>query len=188
MAAEQLRASPAAPGPARTRIVLWCYAGMWLVTLVAASTMALAGPGVRSWLRRALGLTLSHAGAPHPSVRRVLALLAHNLPLAAWPLLLGLLGIEGSRRATRVASLLVGACALVNATLVGLALGACGTSLLPYLPQLPLEWAGLATGYASWPVQLQAGMSRRERARWLAVIASALTVAAALETVAVPHR
>lgn len=44
-------------------------------------------------------------------------------------------------------------CAIVlvpNAVLVGIAIGTYGTRLLPYLPHLPIEWAGFAWGVATW--------------------------------------
>jgi hypothetical protein len=77
---------------------------------------------------------------------------------------------------------------VANALPVAAALGAYGAPLMPYIPQLPVEWAGLALGYSSWLVQRERPVSRRERLAWLTLTAAVLTVAAAVETVAVPHR
>jgi hypothetical protein len=102
-----------------------------------------------------------------------------------------LLGVVGAHRnpvARKAADLLVGACMIVNVGVVGSALGAYGLALLPYVPQLPLEWAGLALGVGSWLLQRRQALTGREGALCVAVIACALLAAAVLETVAVPHR
>ena len=114
-------------------------------------------------------------------------LTAHNIPIAAWPLLLGLAGAQSSRRGRTAADTLVLACMLANVVPVGAALGAYGTALLPYVPQLPLEWAGLAAGYAGWLVQRRRPLTARARLAWLALICG-LLAAGVLETAAVPHR
>ncbi len=84
----------------------------------------------------------------------------------------------------------MGALLVVNPVTIGLALGRFPTTLLPYLPHLPLEDAALATAAAAWlsrrlpaapgtPVRSLAGY-----ALWTLI----LTVAAALtETFLVPH-
>jgi hypothetical protein len=81
-----------------------------------------------------------------------------------------------------VAVLIIGA----NVTLVGLALGAYGAPLLPWLAHVPLEWAGLAFGLAAYtrardhtpclPAVAQAG----------AAGAGLLALAAAVEVWATP--
>jgi hypothetical protein len=135
-----------------------------------------------------LGLALTPAQTPRPDLWHGLALAAHNTPIAAWPLLLGLTGAERHRLARRCGDLAVIACMVANAIPVGAALGAYGATLIPYVPQLPVEWAGLALGYSSWLVQRERPLSRRERLAWLTLIVATLAAAAAIETVAVPHR
>jgi hypothetical protein len=117
-----------------------------------------------------------------------IALLAHNLPIAAWPLLLGRMRAR-ARPATRaLADAMIVLCALANALPVGIALGGYGSALLAYLPHLPLEWAALALGYASWLAEREDPLGRGERSALLALIGCLLGAAAALETLAIPHR
>jgi hypothetical protein len=115
-------------------------------------------------------------------------LAAHNIPIAAWPLLLGLLVGLSDGRARRAADVVVLACVLVNTVPVGAALGAYGAQLIPFIPQLPVEWAGLAVGYGSWLIQRRRALSVQERLTWLALLSLVLLVAAGLEIYAVPHR
>jgi hypothetical protein len=125
---------------------------------------------------------------PPPLVGHVLALAAHNIPIACWPLLLGVLGAHRLRLATRVADGVLLACILVNVLPVGVALGAYGTPLLAYIPQLPFEWAGLALGACAWLLQRRRPLRVTEGLGLMALIASVLVFAAVVETDAVPHR
>lgn len=175
---------PAGAGSAWLR----SYGGVWLATLAAAAVVALAGPALQAPARRALGLTLSTRRNPPPRLAHVLALAAHNIPIASWPLLLGVLGAHRHRLARHLADGLLSACILANTLPVGVALGAYGSALLPYLPQLPVEWAALALGAGGWLVQRRRALTAREGALCTALIACLLLLAAVLETVAVPHR
>jgi uncharacterized membrane protein len=125
---------------------------------------------------------------PPPDLAHVLALAAHNIPIAAWPLLLGVMGAHRHRLARKIADAVLAGCILANTVPVGAALGAYGPPLLPYIPQLPLEWAGLALGASAWLVQRRRALGVREGLLCLALIACVLLCAATLETVAVPHR
>jgi hypothetical protein len=167
---------------------LEAYAAIWASTLASAALLALASARLAAAVRRVLGLTLTPAGNPAPHVAHVLALAAHNLPIAAWPLLLGLTGAHRRRLARGAADSAVLACMLVNAVPVGAALGAYGSALIAYVPQLPLEWAGLALGYGGWLMQRRRALGAREGLLWLALIAAVLLAAAILETFGVPHR
>jgi hypothetical protein len=167
---------------------LHTYAAIWTATLGPAALVALAGPPLVDSVRHLLGLALTAQRNPPPSVGHVLALAAHNIPIATWPLLLGVTGAHRHRLARRVADTVVLACMIANTLPVGAALGAYGTPLLAYLPQLPLEWAGLALGASCWLVQRRRELTCRERLVWLALNAGVLLCAAAIETVVVPHR
>jgi hypothetical protein len=167
---------------------LYAYAGVWIATLVPAVLVALVG---RPWVlpvRHVLGLTLTAQRNPPPGVGHVLFSEAHNLPIVAWPLLLGLIGAHRHPLAKHVADGLLTACIIVNTLQVGAALGAYGAPLLPYLPQLPVEWGGLALGASAWLVQRRRALTVAEGLGLLALIAGVLLCSAALETVAVPHR
>ena len=194
MAAPELSSTPT-PRPGRRRApggnaaaALCAYAGIWAVTLVVAALVAAAGQPASSLTRRVLGLRLSAQRNPPPQLGHILTLATHNIPLAAWPLLLGVAGADRGRRARLLADGAVIAYILANTVPVGAALGAYGTPLLAYLPQLPLEWAGLALGVSSWLRQRRGSLTARERVRSLAAITGALLCAALLEVVAIPHR
>lgn len=167
---------------------LFAYVGVWIATLVPAVLVALIGQPLVLPVRRALGLTLTAQHNPPPGVGHVLFSEAHNLPIVAWPLLLGLIGAHRHPLAKHVADGLLTTCIIVNTLQVGAALGAYGAPLLPYLPQLPVEWAGLALGASAWLVQRRRALTVTEGFGLLALIASVLLCSAALETVAVPHR
>lgn len=164
------------------------YGSLWLATASIALTVGLAGEDVRGAVRVLLGLTLSAQVNPPPTAARPLALAAHNIPIAAWPLLLGALGIAGTARARRLADLLLACWLLANLAPVGAALGAYGAHLLPFIPQLPLEWAGLALGASAWRMERRSPISPRARAGAATLIAGLLLGAGALETYGVPHR
>jgi len=164
---------------------LRAYAAIWVATLGSAALVALLGAPITRTVRHLLGLRLEPDRNPPPQVGHVLALAAHNIAIAAWPLLLGVAGAHQHRLARHVADGVLLACIAVNTVLVGGALGAYGTSLLPYIPQLPLEWAALALGASSWLTHRRTALTFAE---WLAAIACLLVCAAVLETGAVPHR
>jgi hypothetical protein len=167
---------------------LYAYTAVWVATLIPAALLALAGRALALPVRHLLALALTAHRNPPPRVGHILALAAHNIPIAAWPLLLGLAGAHRHRLATHVADGVLLACIILNTLPVGAALGAYGAPLLPYIPQLPLEWAGLALGASAWLVQRRRALSVPEGLGLLALIAGVLLCAAVLETVEVPHR
>lgn len=164
------------------------YAVVWAATLIPAGLVALAGSVLALPARHVLGLTLARQHNPPRELGHVLLLVAHNTPIFGWPLLLGVIGAHRHRLATRVADGLLLACIIVNTLQVGAALGAYGARVLPYLPQLPLEWGGLALGASAWLVQRRRAITVREGLVWFALIVFVLLCSAVLETVAVPHR
>jgi hypothetical protein len=171
-----------------TRMWLRAYAGVWLATLAPTALVVLVGRPLALPARRLLGLTLSAQRNPPPHIGHVLALAAHNIPIAAWPLLLGVLGAHRHRLARHVADGVLLACIIANTLPVGAALGAYGTAVLPYIPQLPLEWAGLALGASAWLIQRRRALTVSEGLALLALIVGLLLCAAVVETVTVPHR
>ena len=170
--------------------VAWLYAsaGVWIATLVPAALVALAGQPLVAPVRRVLGLALTAQRNPPPGVRHILFSEAHNLPIVAWPLLLGLIGAHRHPLAKRVADGLLTVCIIVNTLQVGAALGAYGAPLLPYLAHLPVEWGGLALGASAWLIQRHRALTVSEGLGLLALITVVVLCAAVLETVAVPHR
>jgi hypothetical protein len=168
-------------------IWLHTYAAVWAATLTAAAIIALVGQPLAAPVRRVLGLALSAQRNPPPHLGHVLTLAAHNIPIASWPLLLGVLGAHRHRFAMHVADGVLLACIIANTLPVGAALGVYGTALLAYIPQLPLEWGGLALGASGWLVQRRRALTASEGIGVFVLIACVLLCAAALETVGVPH-
>jgi hypothetical protein len=170
------------------RAWLFAYAATWVLTLVSAALLAINPAGLDGPVRYVLGATLDPQRNPPPSIGHVLLLLAHNLPLASWPLLLGVVGAHRRHLARQAADMLVAAVFTVNILTVGAGLGVYGLPLLPYIPQVPLEWAALALGASAWLMQRRDPLTGRQGAALFALIAGVLLCAAVLETVAVPHR
>jgi len=167
---------------------LHAYAAVWIATLVPAGLIALAGRTLALPVRHLLGLALTAQHNPPPHIGHVLALAVHNIPIAGWPLLLGFTGAHRHRLATHVADGVLLACIILNTLPVGAALGAYGTAVLPYLPNVPLEWGGLALGASAWLTQRRQALTVPEGLGLLALTAGVLLCAAALETIAVPHQ
>ena len=71
---------------------------------------------------------------------------------------------------------------------VGLELGRWGARLVPYLPQLPLEWAALALAVHAWVIARPGHVTIRQLTPLAAIVLALLAGAAALETWATPHR
>jgi hypothetical protein len=168
------------------RAWLAAYAAIWLTTLGSGLFVAASGASAKATVRQVLDLCLS----PTCSTPRqgALALAAHNLPVEGWPLLLGVAGVHRARVSRRIANAALCAAVLVNVLPVGAALGAYGSPLLPYLPQLPLEWAGLALGASAWLLQRQKPLTVSEGLA-LAVLIAALVMGAGIaETSGVPRR
>jgi hypothetical protein len=170
------------------RAWLAVYAAIWAATLAIAALVLVGVLGLKGPISRVIGARLEPDRNPPPQLAHVLVLVVHNLPIVAWPLLLGVVGAHRHPTARQIADVMVAACVTVNILIVGAALGAYGFRLLPYLPQLPLEWAGLALGASSWLLQRRRTLTLHEGLVCFGLIAIALLGAATLESVAVPHR
>jgi hypothetical protein len=186
--ASRCRAPPWRPPAGLPAAWLTSYVAIWIATLSVPVLVALCGQSLAHPARQMLALRLEPQSNPPPYLGHVLALAAHNIPIAAWPLLLGVMGAHRHRLARQIADAVLVACIIANTLPVGAGLGAYGTRLLPYIPQLPLEWAGLALGASAWLVQRRRALSVREGLQRLGLIAFLLLCAAVVESVAVPHR
>jgi hypothetical protein len=170
------------------RAWLRAYCGIWTATLGITLLVVIGAGRLKAQVSHVLGARLDPQLNAPPQIGHVLELAAHNLPIAAWPVLLGAVGAHRHPTTRTIADVLVATAMTANILIVGSALGAYGTALLPYVPQLPLEWAGLALGVSSWLVQRRQALTVREGALCVGVMACVLLLAAALETIAVPHR
>jgi hypothetical protein len=186
MAAAELTGASGHPCHGRLpRAVLGVYLALWAITITGA---ALTSTAARGQVREVMRLGLAASANPPPSLAHVLELVVHNLPICGWPLLLASLRLRDGSPWRTVADVVVAASVLVNALPVAAALGAYGWALVPYVPQLPLEWAALAVGYGCWIVEREQGRPVSKRLKLLGVLSVVLLAAGALETYAVPHR
>jgi hypothetical protein len=187
----------AAPEPRRAgwrrlgelrRAWLAAYAATWILTLLSAALVAIDLARVDGPVRHLLGLSLDPQRNPPPNTGHVLMLLAHNLPLAAWPLLLGVMEAHRRQLARQITDTLTAGWLTANVLPVGAALGAYGPRLLAYIPQLPFEWAALALGASAWLIQRREPLTISEGVALFVAISGLVLCAAILETIAVPHR
>ena len=163
------------------KTALESYGLLWLGTLLVAIVAIPIAAAVRSFM----GLRLTTAPSGNAGIAALLA--ANNLRVAAVPLLLAALSNGRRRWPPVVGDVIVSASLTVNVALGGLALGAYGPRLVPYLPQWPLEWGGLALALTGWR---RARYQRRDLCELLLLsIGAALLIclAALLETYAVPQ-
>jgi hypothetical protein len=164
----------------------------WHPTLSAGAVIGLTAFGV--------GLALVHPGLagstrPHPTLTGSLGdaagILQNNARVLAAPFLLVVLDFPQNRLGRRAGDLIVAALTAASAIPVGIELGRWQGRLLPYLPQLPLEWAALAVAVHVW-ISGRSGRSGRGPTRRPMVLAGVtltlLIAAASLETWATPHR
>lgn len=182
--AELTQASPSlacAVGHRRARVhaqrVAVAYAELWAVTGVGVLVGA-AAPG------------LAPGGHPHPTLNGTLGDIASvaiaNTRVLSAPFLLALFRFPSDRRSRQLGDLLVVALLAGNALHVGVALGHDRGALLPYVPQLPLEWLAAAVAAAAW-LMLRTGARTRTGLAYLAAVLVLVAAAAAIETICTPH-
>ena len=145
-------------------------------------------PGGSAFVRGVLHLALTAAHNPPPTMLLVASIAANNTLHSVWPCTLGLLGTQRRRSTRMIANAVVLANLAVPAILVSSALGAYGTRLLPYIPNIPIEFAGIAAGATGWLIEREQTLTTRERAHWIALNILLLVCAAIVETYLVPHR
>jgi len=164
--------------PARNSLrIALAYAGLWTITLLGAA-IGTAAP------------TLAPGGRPHPTLHGSLgdfvSIAETNARILSAPFLLALFRFPAQRTTRRVGDLVIGVVLGANALRVGLALGRWHARLLPYLPQLPVEWLAAALAAASW-LALRTGVRRRTAFAYLAAVLGLVIAAAAVETIATPQ-
>jgi len=162
---------------AHARRIAATYAALWALTALGT----LIGRLIPS---------LAPGGRPHPSLHGSLAdlaaIVATNARVLSAPFLLVLFRFPSGRRSRQLGDLLIIGLLAGNALHVGLAVGRHGDKLLPYLPQLPLEWLAAALAGGAWLTLRTDGLTRAALVYAAAVLAL-VGVAAAIETLATPH-
>jgi len=174
------------PGRLVARIAIQATAGMWAATGMSMFAVATIDPlnhAAAAWLAR-LGLDL------RPSAPTLHALVVSrflgNLRIALLPLLL--VAIGAGRRATprAIGDAVVSGTLLLNALLVGAALGVHGQRLVPFLPHLPLEWAAFGCSAAPWLIGRGESVRRGDVAVATGAVVLLLAAAAVVETFLTP--
>ena len=170
-------ASRGASTPGRRALIAASYLELWALTLAGL----LAGR---------IGVRLSTIRPPRDALtaqpHTVLLLLAHNAPIALWPLALIALDWPRIPVARHVGDALIAGQLAGHGLFVGVAIAQQPT-LWRYLPHLPLEWLALALPAAAWSAARRGTPVRREDAARIALVAVAVLAAAALvETYLVP--
>ena len=183
MAAAELAASEARPplacavehprARAHAQRVAVAYAGLWTFTC-AGVLVGAAAPG------------LAPGGHPQPTLHgtpgEVGSIAIANARVLSAPFLLALFRFPSDRRSRQLGDLLVVVLLGGNALRVGLALGRDRGALLPYVPQLPLEWLAAALAAAAW-LTLRTGARTRTGLAYVAAVLVLVAAAAAIETI-----
>ncbi|MHB1572088.1 MAG: hypothetical protein ACYC0H_23180 [Solirubrobacteraceae bacterium] len=162
------------------RAALGCWVALAAATAVAAGLAA-------AW--HALG----PANHPHavlkPSLGAIASIMANNLRVLAAPFILVAARFPRVRVGRVAGDAVVAAILTANATTVGLALGRWRAALVPFIPQLPIEYLAAATAAAAWlGARRHSGGDGHVRTLILASATFAFTaVAAVLEVLLTPH-
>ena len=133
------------------------------------------------------GRTAPHA-ALNGTVADALWILKNNLRVLAVPFLLAALGFPASRFGRCSGDVIVAGLVAASTIPVGIAVGRWQERLVPYLPQLPLEWAALTVATGAWLAVRYGEARARELAVLGATVAVLLIGGASLETWCTPHR
>ena len=153
------------------------YVLLWTITLLGA-LLGTAFPD------------LAAGGRPHPALQEswgeLASIAADNARVLSAPFLLAFFRFPAHPRTRQFGDLLIVGVLGANALRVGLAFGRWHTRLIPYVPQLPLEWLAAALAGAAW-LALRTSTPRQTAIAYLAGVLVVVTAAAAVETIATPH-
>jgi hypothetical protein len=193
MAAGELTQPRASPGMSSTRAP--CHAGrrgpdlritgLCWVTLAAAT--ALGAAAAIAW--PALGPATRPHATLHPSVDAIESILLNNARVLAAPFILAAARFGATRVSRLAGDAIVATILLGNAVAVGLALGRWREALIPFVPQLPIEYLAAATAAGAWiEVRRDASLPAPRVAATSAVATIGLAaVAAAIEVLLTAH-
>lgn len=185
-----LRTSPGVGSP-RAHRKARCHgldlrtAGLCWVAL--AATTALAAAAAMAWPALAPA-TRPHATL-HPSLDAIASILLNNARVLAAPFILVAARFDRGRVSRVAGDTIVAAILGSNAIAVGVALGRWRGALIPFVPQLPVEYLAAATVATAW---LNARRRRALSAPSIAVTSAMATLgltatAAAIEVLLTPH-
>lgn len=159
---------------------------------LAVAGTAVLGTTLAAGLITVLDPAIAASTAPHPtltgSLTDWLAITVENLRVLAAPFLLWLLDAHNSRLGRRAGDAVVVVVIAVNSIPVGVALGRWQGRLVPFLPQLPIEWAALIVAVSAWLAIRTTTATRHQVATLAGATAMLMLVGASLETWGTPHR
>ncbi len=178
MSAQAMRL-PAITQRAARRATLRLYAGLWLLTALAV---------LAAIADSTLGSSKRPQPTLHPTITMVISLALSNARVLTPPFLFSLFRFGSSRVTRALADLVVATPLVLVAVTVGAALGRWGGRLIPYVPQLPVEYLAAAAAAGVWVTYGRAGWRNlRELARQAAFVLALILIAAAIEVLATPH-
>ncbi len=155
------------------------YFAIWLVTLCSAAIASLS-PALGRDVRDALAL--SFEPLPATLIAATSVFLANTATLLAPLALAALVTPSVSRLRGVLGTGLVAFSLFPNVVTVGLALGAYGPRLLPFLPHLAVEWLALAVTTTTWLLALRTPLAGARLLQLGFVVALLSAAGAAVET------
>ena len=125
----------------------------------------------------------------HPSFDAIASTLLNNVRVLAAPFILAAARFGATRVSRLAGDAIVATILLGNAIAVGLAFGRWREALIPFVPQLPIEYLAAATAAGAWiEVRRDASLPAPRVAATSAVATIGLAaVAAAIEVLLTPH-
>jgi hypothetical protein len=159
----------------------------FLCWVTLAATTALGAAAAIAW--PALGPASRPHATLHPSFDAIASISLNNVRVLAAPFILAAARFGATRSSRFTGDAIVATILVGNAVAVGLALGRWRGALIPFVPQLPIEYLAAATAAAAW---LHARRHGPPRAPQMAVANAAATIglaaaAAAIEVLLTPH-
>ncbi|MFZ0977401.1 MAG: hypothetical protein WAN22_34615 [Solirubrobacteraceae bacterium] len=160
---------------------------MGLSWIALAATTALSAAVAMAW--PALGPATRPHATLHPSLEAIASIVLNNVRVLAAPFILVAARFDCSRVSRVAGDTIVTAILIGNAIAVGLALGRWRGALIPFIPQLPVEYLAVATAATVWlNARRRSTLSAPSIAVASAVPTLGLTAtAAAIEVLLTPH-
>ena len=154
---------------------------------LADAITAVAGLTALGYVAGVLLPGLASSTAPHPALAGFATIVATNLRIVLAPFLLALLRVDRGKTRT-LGDLLIAGLTAASTINVGVELGRWQGQLLPYIPQLPIEFAALAVGVAAWLIIRAGERPGRMLVALSGACAALVGAAGAVETWWTPHR
>ena len=158
-----------------------------LCWLALTTTTALCAFAAMAW--PVLAPATRPQAALHPTLGAIASILLNNARVLAAPFILVAARFDRGRVSRLVGDTILAAILASNAIAIGLALGRWRGTLIPFVPQLPIEYLAAATAASTWlKARRHSAVSAPSIAVTGAVATLGLTAAgAAIEVLLTPH-